>query len=232
MKRYAQLDAARGILILAIVCQHIYWVASGGKEFWWGHLQLPVNAFIVLAGFTSAMSLAKSNEWLPFIRKRLRALVPMYLIALGLGILIDPPAKDWWAHLLSHLTLTHGIIPTVMLPHVNDAFTAAGWFVGLLVQLYLLAPLLWRVSESWLWRLFALSLFPLFHPINWRLCVYYSPYGALFLMKLYLFIAGMLLYRYWPSFGQGRAPRPLCWLGANCLPIFLFNLPILELFWR
>jgi len=245
--RYQWLDITRGVLIALIVIQHVYWFSSG-KEYWWGRAQLAVNAFVVLSGFVLMMSIRRRQEnYWPFLHRRLAKLLGAYLACFFLALVIRPlivgkhsfeaarelsETQYYWAHIGAHLSLLYGLVPNGWLPNGNDAFLPPAWFTSLMVQFYLVAPLLGRLSEKWLWRLLGLSLIVLLHPINWRLLVYWSPYGAALPMKLYLFLSGMLLYTYWPALGSGKAPfwcMPVIKLGNASYWIYLLNYPVLSL---
>jgi peptidoglycan/LPS O-acetylase OafA/YrhL len=231
-QRYATLDALRGVLIVLIVAQHVYWFVSGGHEWWWAHKQYAINGFVILMGFTASMSLAKDPPYWQFVHKRLAGIFPLYLIALASALLVNlltgaPDATP--AQLLTHLIGIHGLIPEWILPHASTAILPSGWFITFLIQFYLLAPLLGRLSDEWLWRILGLSLVVFLHPLQWRLFIAF-PLSSFMPMKLYLLVIGMLLHRYWPDFGRWPAPRPLVWLGLQSLPIFLFNFQVCQLF--
>jgi peptidoglycan/LPS O-acetylase OafA/YrhL len=229
--RRVWLDWLRGILSLAIILQHVRWLTSG-DEYWWGRMQLVVNCFIVLAGWSAAMSW-RPQSWSHYVARRVTRLYPTYAVCLWFGILVSgiPSLYDFVAHVF----LVHGMIPDALSPGLAMSIVEPAWFVSLLFQLILLTPLLMRISEANLWRLFALSLCVLFHFANWRLYQYVSPIGATAIQKGYLYIAGILAYRY---FGRGFSisnerlallAAPVAFIGRISYPLFLLHFPILML---
>ncbi|MDB9446466.1 acyltransferase family protein [Anabaena sp. CS-542/02] len=170
--RFWSLDIIKGISILAIIAFHVLpansepslidssitwinWLRYGGT--------LGVSIFFVLSGFGIHYSQAKKliNDaefqpiWSKFIFRRLQRLYPAYLGAILLSLVINsawglirqqnifaylPPIWDIIAHLLFLHTLSpktfFGIIPAL-------------WFVGTLVQLYLLYPIFYKLAQLW-----------------------------------------------------------------------------------
>ena len=170
--RFWSLDIIKGISILAIIAFHVLpansepslidssitwinWLRYGGT--------LGVSVFFVLSGFGIHYSQAKKliNDaefqpiWSKFIFRRLQRLYPAYLGAILLSLVINsswglirqhnifaylPESWDIIAHLLFLHTLSpktfFGIIPAL-------------WFVGTLVQLYLLYPIFYKLAKLW-----------------------------------------------------------------------------------
>jgi peptidoglycan/LPS O-acetylase OafA/YrhL len=242
------LDILRAFLALLIIIQHIRWI-SGAGQFWWGRAQLVVNCFIILAGFFAALSLQKPQPYWQWIAKRMWRLWPPLALCLLITLVVrpfvlgNPPDVEreafeqthFWPLLLAQVSMTSGLIPESFLPYVSRAFLPSAWFVSLVAQLYLIAPWLCRLSEVWLWRVFALSLIMLVHTIDWHFHAWWSPMGAFLPQKLYLFILGILLFHYQPRLGNGVTPRflrPVSWVGKESYVIYLAHYPILQMFAR
>ena len=164
-----------------------------------------VGVFIVLSGFGLTYSLAKTGEppkgWLGWYRSRLLRLFPMYWLA-HVVYLVSPfqsePEPIDYRFLLSFLG--DRIYPIDMIFYY---FNPALWYFGLLLQLYLVFPLLFRLlqrvgSPAFL-AIVALATFGCRY---YLLCV--SPVsgnwvqGGFFVSRLWEFALGMvvgLLYR-------------------------------------
>jgi peptidoglycan/LPS O-acetylase OafA/YrhL len=246
MIRYEWHDILRALLATLIVLQHVRWL-NDGTEFWWGRAQLAVNTFIVLLGFWAAMSLQKPQPYWQWIGRKLWRLWPAFAICLFLALAMrplvlgtDPPEasreaaenQHFIALLAVQVPMLQGLVPEAWLPYASRAFLPSGWFVSLAVQCYFAAPLLCRLSEAWLWRVFGLSLAALLHPIGWRMFELW-PLGSFLPQKLYLLTGGILLYRYAPRIGSGQAPgflAPAKWMGKESYVIYLAHYPILQTF--
>lgn len=225
--RYAFLDALRGALALLIVSEHIRWLT--GTTNWVDRSQLVVNCFFLLAGFSFGLSRPRSYG--EYLFAKLMRLYPIYWIALGFAFLLGSDHN--WATLLVDLTGLQGLIPHLWWAH-EDKVLPIAWFVSCLLQIFLIAPFFGRLKTWALTIVFVVSLLVLIHPFNWRLYVLWNPYGGFFAQKLYLFLGGLLLYRFWPSFGNWTLPivlRPLIWVGAISYPLFLIHFPVLRSIW-
>jgi len=109
----------------------------------------PVGIFIVLSGFGLTYSLAKTGQpeggWWGWYQKRLVRLFPMYWVA-HLIVLFSP---------LAHRSdpVDYRFLLSLMGERSYPAETAfyylvpAWWFIGLLVQLYLIFPLLFQLLK-------------------------------------------------------------------------------------
>ena len=168
-----------------------------------------VGVFIVLSGFGLTYSLAKTGEpsggWLRWYRSRLLRLFPMYWLA-HLVYLVSPfqarPEAIDYRFLLSFLG--DRIYPLDMIFYY---FNPALWYFGLLLQLYLVFPILFRILQkagaAWFLVLAALATFGCRYLL---LCV--TPVdgnwvqGAFFVCRLWEFALGMvagLLFRRQPE---------------------------------
>lgn len=179
---------------------------------------IPVDIFICLSGFFIAKALnGKSSDYKPYIVRRAFRIIPIYLLAMFLAALLfnermsvrmempwNTPGQlaaveNYWstisdnvaAYLMPCLMLLQGLIPDQVLPHAGDAFLAPAWSLTLEWQFYLIAPLLvWgfllkRGKEL----LVASSLIALLLLTHSGLTF---SYGSFILIKLPVFIIGML----------------------------------------
>lgn len=149
-QRVRAIDGLRGLAILMVTAFHL-WRAAGRPDLGaltplapWGASY--VSLFLAISGFCLYRQwLAQPLPALQFYRRRLARLLPPYYLALavmtavwllsgrGAGI----SAKHWAVQLLVHATFTHTLL-------ADGAFRIATvfWFIGVLVHLYLLFPLL------------------------------------------------------------------------------------------
>jgi peptidoglycan/LPS O-acetylase OafA/YrhL len=246
MLRYRWLDIMRGLLATSVVALHAFWFNN--SRGWFGDSQLAVNAFIVLSGFVITLLLVNRPEsYRTFITRRLFRLMPVYLICFGLALALRPlcvgtvafeaPREAtenayYWGHVINHLAMTFGVVPDFILPNSSAALLPPAWSIGLELQLYLVAPfIIALLAKPAGWRLWAISLCVLIPQIHWR-AYEWSNMGAFLPQKLYLFIAGALLFTYWPKLGSWPVPRvltPLVWLGEISYPIYLVHYPLVAL---
>ena len=142
-----------------------------------------VQLFVMLSGFGLVISmLNRPRSWESFVLNRLKKLYPLLLtgilvVLLGKlvmdGTLFEPWAKTEFKY---KLLLIHTLIP-------NSGLSINGpwWFFGLIFQLYLLFPLLFRCMKKWGWKAF------------WVVCA--LSYGLIFLFRegLNLFHGSILM---------------------------------------
>lgn len=130
-----------------------------------------VQIFILVSGFGLAVSMVnKPRTWESFVLVRLKKLYPLLLtgiLAYFLGtVLMESELLGVYAkrELKLKLLFIHTLIPDAGLS-INGPW----WFFGLIFQLYLLFPLLFRWFQRWRWKAF--------------LCVCACSYGLIFLFR-------------------------------------------------
>ena len=115
-----------------------------------------VQVFIFLSGFGLTLSmLNRQQNWGGFVLNRLKKLYPLLLTALlafflgnivmGWGLPSEAVQKEIGYKLLFIHTL---------IPHSGQSVISVWWFFGLIFQLYLLFPLLFRWFRKWGWKAF------------------------------------------------------------------------------
>lgn len=203
----------------------------------------PVGAFVVLSGFGLTYSLALIQKpemgWLNWYRRRVLRLLPMYWLAHAV-CLVSPFLflKDPidWRFAMSFIG--NRVIPAdVMFYYLVPAW----WFFGLLVQLYLVFPLLFVLMRK-------------FNPVRFFVfCAAFTivsryvlqdvlhahgnwSQGAFFGARLWEFAAGMVLayyYRHSPAATEEFFFSPATLLGGICVyvlgsysyqPVFTYTL--------
>lgn len=147
-ERVESLDALRGLMALAVVVYHL----GAWTRVFSGPLRdavivlgvYSVEGFFVISGFCFFHLYADRGlpvaELPRFYAKRFLRLAPLYYLAFGLSLALEPiyQAVFSWGRLLENLTLGFGLI------HPNHAFVVGGWSIGLEVVFYLALPaLLW-----------------------------------------------------------------------------------------
>jgi len=113
-----------------------------------------VALFIILSGFGLTWSLSKKPAgWAGFLRRRLARIYPEYwmahLFVLAGSFVFKEPLQSDASFLFSLL----GIRVT---PDLLYAVSAPWWYIGLIIQLYLLFPLLWLMLQRLGWQRFLL----------------------------------------------------------------------------
>jgi len=183
--RFPLVDALRGIAALLVLIYHVIEI-SGWQSFpstgpallfrigWIG-----VDLFFVISGLVIGraaiigISTQPSSWKKPFFERRLRRIVPLYLLSgMVFLLLVDPsPLLSGWRiaaiHIASHLFFAHN-----MHPASHGSINGPNWSVGLEMQFYLAILFLgnwvtrtvpWKILTIWclvalLWR-FAAALF-------------------------------------------------------------------------
>jgi peptidoglycan/LPS O-acetylase OafA/YrhL len=248
MNRLNFLDAVRALLAWMVVAihtlyfNHFSWIMHAGP---W-----VVGAFFVLSGFIITRILSMKHEpYGVFVIRRMFRLAPVFFVCLGFALLVrhvtigsyGPEAAReasenaaFGTHLLAHLTMLHGLVPEILLPHASDAYLPPAWSISVELQFYLVAPMIvWFLRNSVAKvpaMLTAASCMVLAAPLHWRLFSYWDHLGGALPQQLWLFMAGALLYHYWPSFGKWPAPRWLVWLGRRSYATYLIHYPLLAVY--
>jgi peptidoglycan/LPS O-acetylase OafA/YrhL len=239
-------DPLRAVLSWWVVAIHIAWLCGANVI---GLGEIPVGGFIFISGLVITLLLSRGQETYGlFIARRALRLWPVFICCLGLTLLLraicwpDLPQTHALAqtehqffmwHLGAHLSLLHGVVPDIFLPHAAQSLLPPAWSVSLEWQLYLIAPpLVWLVTRHrrWAYVLFGCSFIVFWSPLAWRLFKYWDEMGGFAPQKFYLFLGGALAARYAPTLARIKLPAlsaPLSWLGAISYPTYLVHYPIL-----
>lgn len=104
-----------------------------------------VNLFVIASGFSLVLSVSRRElSFVDFIKKRIFRIFPYYWLILSLLFIVDlilgKPINfiDYFVHFFG----INNFFPQYVL-----SISAPFWFVGTIVQLYLLFPLLFRLSK-------------------------------------------------------------------------------------
>ena len=149
-RRYEYLDVLKSIAVIAVVLYHVGFLKYG---------YLGVDVFLVIAGFLTTRSLADDKKgYFPFLTGRVMRLLPV-LLAAGLVAM----ALGWFTMLPDdYENLAESVIATNLFSNnVLSAITTGDywnianeykplmhtWYVGLLMQIYLVYPFLFYVAK-------------------------------------------------------------------------------------
>jgi peptidoglycan/LPS O-acetylase OafA/YrhL len=223
--RLAQLAPMRGFGVFDVplnLLRYIGWTGDAG-----------VGLFLLISGFGLTFGLlayGRSRLDLPdYYRRRALRIYPLWWtahIAFALTWLFTG-----WGIAFTHKGMLLSMLGVRFTPGLFDFFSPSWWFIGLLIQLYLIYPLLWWAlrSRGPLW-LFCVSAAVAIAARFAGLLVghAYMPEwerGAFFLTRLPEFVAGMSLAAYWISNARGVDAR-LRSPGMLALGIALFVIGI------
>jgi len=171
-----ELDYIKGIAIILVIAFHTYGQLSGwhmnlvdrtwlneyfneinlSKIFYFleAYFYLGVNLFVIASGFGLALSELKSNQnsfsWIDFIKKRIIRIIPAALLAtilvylMKLIFLNENPISNFHLNFFPYLAGLNLFSDNWFFPPINGET----WFLGLIIQLYLLFPLLLKLLKK------------------------------------------------------------------------------------
>jgi len=149
-KRYAFIDALRGIAILGVIILHTHqsvkdlpsWLRTIANQGAMG-----VELFFIISAFTLFLSLAIRNEpnkTFNFFIRRFFRIAPLFFFGILLYLLIDgfrprlwAPDGISWIHILLTALFLNGFHPTTI-----TSVVPGGWSIAVEMNFYLLVPLL------------------------------------------------------------------------------------------
>lgn len=214
MKRAAWVDVLRGIAIIAVVVDHIMYVfPTLRSESLWHHTYFSVPWFIFLSGVANVHSAKRQHQqrfflfYVQFLWRRSGILIA-YLLA----------------SLVSYTVIHKGQIDTSDLLNQLRLFSAQPtyYFINLLVQLYLLFPVLfWLMQRLRPWMIIGMTMG--IAGVSWWLQEIigyppwpFSPAGRLF--------GSMYLLVFWMGMLMGQFGVPAHWFfWFTALEIFVFT---------
>lgn len=119
-----------------------------------GHYGVQIFVFISGLGLTYSMKKSKKS-WSVFMSYRLKKLIPLLLTGVIVfflsSIIINQSliTKLGWHEILYKMLFIH-----TMLPYSGLSEVGPWWFFGLIIQLYLLFPFLYKLFEKFDWKTF------------------------------------------------------------------------------
>lgn len=207
MKRNFAIDAARGLLALAIVLVHVLWVSgltkSGSRSAigWWA-----VYGFMMIAGY-SGSAFYQPEPYGRYLTKKFFRIVPVLLVAILLCRVVHTVLVPAW--FITVLAQFYLVFPAIM------------WAIK-------------RLGRSVLLWLLAISLFFLL-PVVWGVFERFAPFGEFLPMSLFWFVVGMCIFYMSDEYvfadlsvHTSRFPA-IVRLGELSYSIYLVHWPILTL---
>ena len=175
MKRLECLDGLRGLLAVYVMISHMapFAVLPGWIAQPLSHGGAAVDVFFMLSGLVIIGSLEKFHYRAgPFLIARVARIFPVFLVVFAFAMAVHalPPVLDrmtwlppqslayrmwatgwpasWPIDILAHLTMTHGLFPDGVLPHIWVSLLGASWSLSTEWQFYILALVLGRFLTS------------------------------------------------------------------------------------
>lgn len=240
--RNRNIDFIRGISILLIVVYHVYAISAI-----YGYapkVQVPVlfeilmfggeigvTLFFILSGYGIYCSLDKDQvqngriKCVQFWKKRLARIAPQYYISIGVVLFLTEGAsnlsREGIKGILSHCFFIHNFWPDT-----HGALNGALWTMGVIVQFYLVAVLLYKgIKKNSLICLilsYAITIFTkylFFHVFGFE---QQFVYGRQLITALDNFVLGMVLAKCERSIQSRKKSKVLNWiLLFGCLAVFI-----------
>jgi len=233
MKYIRELEGLRGIMALWVVLGHVLAALPPLFGSFPNNLynSYPVQVFIILSGFVIFSMLDRGGEPYPrYIIGRAFRILPVYWVALLISTvslpfalevlhasphgvatdgriqIIEIAQSNLFFHILAHLPLLQGVLPTSVLPYASLTLVGQAWSLTVEWQFYLVAPLLFMMLTS-LGRNSARIAVILIAAACWIVSSYME--GGFLGNNLPMFCAGFLSYFAYKNFLQKSSQQEL-----------------------
>lgn len=160
MDRNKNVDIFRAVSLLLVMIYH-GWVLTGAFSFENSIVMLiislggeiGVTAFFALSGYGIYFSLAGMERRLgkinyaEFLRKRAGRILPQYYLSVAVVVLMSISAYlsvDGALNIVTHLLFVHNLFP-----RYSGSINGAAWTMGVIVQFYFIAPVLYRCFKRY-----------------------------------------------------------------------------------
>lgn len=160
MKRNTNLDIFRATALLLVMIYH-GWVLTGSHPFCGTIItllvslggEIGVTAFFALSGYGIYCSLQRMEQgngkidYLKFLKKRAKRIYPDYVFCMGVVVLLSLPAYLSWngiKNIVTHLLMIHNLFPAYC-----GSINGVLWTMGVIVQFYIIAPVLYRLMNKY-----------------------------------------------------------------------------------
>ena len=195
-----------------------------------------VSVTIILSGCVLAMRYEKVPSWPKFMWKRLKRLYPTYWVILAIAIatsLVMPWPRDYAvSDLLHSITGTHAFVG-----QVGGPWLPTSWFMGVIVSLYAVFPILNKEMRRQP-RALLLLCFLISTISRWWLGggvwigmspVKFSLLCRVFEFSLGIWIGQVVPSRWWNCLNGSRWDEGIARLAAWSFPAFLWHTILLDL---
>jgi peptidoglycan/LPS O-acetylase OafA/YrhL len=194
MKRLESFDGLRGVLAVYVLLGHMapFAVLPDALQAAVSHGGAAVDVFFVLSGLVITQSLLHAGgQAAPFLVTRVARIFPVFLAVFAVAVLVQPWScgfenmpwvgqddvaraicvsgwpRAWLPEIAAHLTMTHGLFPYAVWPHVWVSFLGAAWSLSTEWQFYMLALIVFGQNRRLCWILLLIAAAGL----AWRLTV-------------------------------------------------------------
>lgn len=176
---------------------------------------LAVDVFFIISGFViTLLLLTKEMPYTKYLRQRALRIFPVYLVFLVFSALIlnqtifvlenfpfdigktsdrlkyaDASLVDLGPHLVTHLFMLHGIIPTFILNDASFAIMGQAWSLTLQCQFFILAPFFVLILRK---NAFLLVFAILIIMTSSQLTMTFMGHSSFFFANSYMFFVGMI----------------------------------------
>ncbi len=159
MVRNRNMDIFRSIALLTVMVYH-FWVVTGSFSFLPSPVttlislggEIGVTAFFALSGFGIFCSLKKEESEKQkfsisnYVKRRAIRIIPLYYISILFTLLLinaQSLSVDGVKDILAHIFFIHNIFP-----QYHGSINGVLWTMGVIVQFYIIAPLLYRAFRA------------------------------------------------------------------------------------
>lgn len=160
MVRNRNVDIFRAISLLMVMIYH-GWVLTGAYLFRYSIItmlvslggEIGVTAFFSLSGYGIYFSLTGMEkklgkiDYAEFLKKRAKRIVPHYDLSIVIVVLMSIPAYfsvNGILNIITHLLFVHNLFPKY-----SGSINGALWTMGVIVQFYFIAPILYKCFKKY-----------------------------------------------------------------------------------
>lgn len=224
MERNKNLEALRAFAISGILLYHYSITIGYGALGRTGAVmeiiaQLAMHTFYVISGFGCYLYLVRKDPehtgkiaYGAFVKRRIRGIVPAYW--LSLAVILLTVGTSYWSDELWPVVPVYALFLQNLFVDYSSMLNGATWTIALLMQFYLVVPLLYKAMNRWGWRVY-LGAVVLSVAARWGLGAWVRHSGGTdlalvvaqvrqLITTLDVFVAGMFA-------GRAACRRPAAW---------------------